>query len=366
MFIKSIYLANFRNYDNLKVDLQNGINIIVGENGQGKTNLLEAIYVLGLTKSHRSFIDNNLIKEGSKKSIIQGIIEKDDIDTKYEIEIGTQKSLKIDNDSIKKITDYISNINIIIFYPDDLELIKGSPNLRRRYVNMELSQLQSNYMVVLNDYNKILKMRNDYLKQQYIDDSYLNILTNYLIEKATLITIMRNRFINHLNEIVEGIYENISSLKNFNIKYKTNLKFTKLEKEEIKNKYEHTFQSNIELEKKFKTTMFGPHKDDIEFYIGNYNLKTFGSQGQQRMAVLALKLAEIEIFKKYKSTVPILLLDDVFSELDDKKKNNLLKYISNNIQTIITTTDLNNIDDSIVNDSKVIEIVNGNIKAEVK
>lgn len=366
MFIKSIYLNNFRNYESLKVDFKNGINIIVGENGQGKTNLLEAIYVLGITKSHRSFIDNNLIKDGSKRAIIQGIIEKNNIDTKYEIELSSKKVLKIDQDQIKKITDYVSNINIIIFYPDDLELIKGSPNLRRRYINVELSQLQPNYMMILNEYNKILKMRNDYLKKSLIDDSYLKILTNYLIEKATLITIMRNRFINYLNESVSDIYENISLLKNFKLKYKPNIKITTFEKEEIKTKYENLFLSNVEIEKKLKTTMFGPHKDDFEFYIENYNLKLFGSQGQQRMAILTLKLAEIEIFKKYKETIPILLLDDVFSELDDKKKNNLLHYISNNIQTIITTTDLNNIDNSIVAQAKIIEITNGNIQAEVK
>ena len=217
MFIKSIYLNKFRNYDQLKIDFKNGINIIVGENGQGKTNLLESIYVLGLTKSHRSFIDNNLVKEGENKSIIQGIIEKENISTKYEIEIGNSKILKIDNDKIKKITDYISNINIIIFYPDDLEIIKGSPNLRRRYINLEISQLCSNYMTILNDYNKLLKMRNDYLKNNYIDDNYLNIITNYLIEKATQIILMRKKFIDRLNEIIPKIYEDISELSNIRI-----------------------------------------------------------------------------------------------------------------------------------------------------
>lgn len=362
MYIKSVYLNNFRNYENIKIDFCNGINIIVGDNGQGKTNLLESIYVLGLTKSHRSFIDNNLIKEEKKSAIIQGIIEKNSISTKYEIELGNNKLLKIDNDKVKKITDYVSNINIIIFYPDDLEIIKGSPNLRRRYINLELSQLYKNYMIVLNDYNKILKMRNDYLKQKEIDKSYLNILTNYLIEKATLIIIMRNKFINKINEFIPSIYENISGLSNFHLKYKTSLHYDDFNEETIKQKLVNTFKSQIDLEIKLKSTMFGPHKDDIEFYIDKYNVKSYGSQGQQRMAVLALKLAEIEIFKKYKETEPILLLDDVFSELDDKKKNNLLNYINENIQTIITTTDLNNINENIVEKAKIIEISNGNIK----
>ncbi len=362
MFIKSIYLNKFRNYDQLKIDFKNGINIIVGENGQGKTNLLESIYVLGLTKSHRSFIDNNLVKEGENKSIIQGIIEKENISTKYEIEIGNSKILKIDNDKIKKITDYISNINIIIFYPDDLEIIKGSPNLRRRYINLEISQLCSNYMTILNDYNKLLKMRNDYLKNNYIDNNYLNIITNYLIEKATQIILMRKKFIDRLNEIIPKIYEDISELSNFSIKYKCCIKIDEYNEKNIVEKLKNISEEIKNTEIKYKTTLFGPHKDDIEFYLNNYNLKLYGSQGQQRMAILSLKLAEIEIFKKYKNTLPILLLDDVFSELDDKKKNNLLNYINENIQTIITTTDINNINNDIVKKSNIIEIFNGNIK----
>ena len=362
MFIKSIYLNKFRNYDKLKIDFKNGINIIVGENGQGKTNLLESIYVLGLTKSHRSFIDNNLIKEGENKSVIQGIIEKENISTKYEIEIGNNKILKIDNDKIKTITDYISNINIIIFYPDDLEIIKGSPNLRRRYINLEISQLCSNYMIILNDYNKLLKMRNDYLKNNYIDDNYLNIITNYLIEKATQIIIMRKKFIDRLNEVVPKIYKNISEISNFSIKYKCCIKIEEFSEKNIMEKLKNVSKELKNSEFKYKTTLFGPHKDDIEFYLNKYNLKLYGSQGQQRMAILSLKLAEIEIFKKYKNTLPILLLDDVFSELDDKKKNNLLNYINENIQTIITTTDINNINDNIVKKSNIIEIFNGNLK----
>lgn len=362
MFIKSIYLNKFRNYDQLKIDFKNGINIIVGENGQGKTNLLESIYVLGLTKSHRSFIDNNLVKEGENKSIIQGLIEKENISTKYEIEIGNSKILKIDNDKIKKITDYISNINIIIFYPDDLEIIKGSPNLRRRYINLEISQLCSNYMTILNDYNKLLKMRNDYLKNNYIDNNYLNIITNYLIEKATQIILMRKKFIDRLNEIIPKIYEDISELSNFSIKYKCCIKIDEYNEKNIVEKLKNISEEIKNTEIKYKTTLFGPHKDDIEFYLNNYNLKLYGSQGQQRMAILSLKLAEIEIFKKYKNTLPILLLDDVFSELDDKKKNNLLNYINENIQTIITTTDINNINNDIVKKSNIIEIFNGNIK----
>lgn len=361
MYIKNIILKNFRNYDNFKVDFINGINIIHGDNGQGKTNLLESIYVLGLTKSHRSFIDNHLIKKGEQLSSIEGTVCKNNIDTKYEIEISKNKILKIDKDIIKKSSDYISNINIIIFYPDDLELIKGSPSNRRRFLNLEIAQLYSNYIVILADYNKILKMRNDYIKKFGVnyDKSYLKILTDYLIEKAIIIYKLRKKFVDKMNDLVGKIFFDISTLDDFYIKYKTSYKFETFETEYLRQTLTKLYEDNIGTDIKYKSTCLGPHKDDLEFYIGKSNIKLYGSQGQQRMAVLALKLAEIEIFRTYRKENPILLLDDVFSELDDIKKNNLLNYIKNDIQTIITTTDLNNISKNIINNSKIIKIKDG-------
>ena len=363
MYLKSIFLKNFRNYNELELTLHPEINIIYGNNAQGKTNLLESIYVLGLTKSHRSFIDNNLIKKNEKYSRITGKLNRNNIDSKFEIILDKNKTLIIDEDIIKKSSDYISNINIIIFYPDDLDLIKGNPSIRRRFINLELSQLYSNYLVILNDYNKLLKMRNDYLKQIDIcfDSSYFEILTNYLIDKAIIIYKMRNKFINKLNSYTEKIYKDISTIDKFHINYKTGLHIESFEPNELKKQLIQEYNNALENDKKYKTTTIGPHKDDLEFYIDKFNIKTYGSQGQQRMAVLAIKLAEIEIFKNYKQDTPILLLDDVFSELDDQKKNNLLKYIDSGIQTIITTTDLNNIDNDIINKSKLIQINNGNI-----
>ncbi|MDD3453269.1 MAG: DNA replication/repair protein RecF [Bacilli bacterium] len=361
MYIKDITLKNFRNYSDVKIEFKNKINIIYGDNAQGKTNLLESIYVLGLTKSHRSFIDNNLIKKNEKNSIICGNIVKQNISTKYEIELNKNKILKIDKDVIKKNHEYISNINIIIFYPDDLELIKGAPNVRRRFINLELSQLYSNYLVILNEYNKILKIRNDYLKNNIssIDKNYLEIITEFLIQKAVIIYRMREKFILKLNSSIEKIYFDISNIEKFNIKYNTINNIDDFNKENLFIKLKEIYNNSLEKDIKLKTTTFGPHKDDLEFYIGDYNIKLYGSQGQQRMAVLALKLAEIEIFKNYKNETPILLLDDVFSELDNFKKNNLLKYIDNNIQTIITTTDLNNISDKIIKNANLINIKEG-------
>lgn len=366
MYLKKIYLSKFRNYDELLLDLSPNMNIIYGENGEGKTNLLESIYVLALTKSHRSFIDGNLIQDSFNISQIKGIIENNEANT-YEIIIENQKNkvLKINNNVIKRVSDYISNINIIIFYPDDLELIKGSPNNRRRFINLEISQLNGNYLKLLNEYNKILKMRNDYIKLinqgEAVDMNYFQVITDYYIDRAILLYQYRNNFIDKLNEFAERIFFNISLLKNFHIYYKNSFNFKNYETENMKNIISKKVHNAYNLEIKMKSTLYGPHKDDLEFYIGTRNIKNYGSQGQQRMAVLATKLAEIEVFKEVKSTYPILLLDDVFSELDDEKKNNLLEYLHLNLQTIITTTDLNNIDEDIKKSAKLIHIHNGKI-----
>lgn len=364
MYIKDIKLNNFRNYSNLNLKFDKGINIIYGANAQGKTNLLEAIYVLALTKSHRSFIDNNLIKKECENSKILGNVVIHDMLSKFEVYLEPKKKkLKLDNDFIKKTGDYISKINIIIFYPEDLELIKGSPNIRRRFLNLELSQLNPTYYNILNDYNRLLKMRNDYIKSNFmhIDENYFSVLTSYLIDRTIQLMKMRKKFIDKINVYAENIFFHISGLHDFHLIYKP---FFEYEEDEVqmKNNLQELYQSYFEKEIKYKTTLIGPHRDDFEFCIDLMNLKNYGSQGQQRMAVLAVKLSEIEIFKSYKKDSPILLLDDVFSELDENKKNNLLKYITDDIQTIITTTDLIDIDPTIKKSSKLIEIEKGTIK----
>lgn len=366
MYLKNIKLCNFRNYDNLNLKLDKGLNIIYGNNGQGKTNLVESIYVLGMTKSHRSYIDNNLIKYNKNYFKINGSIYKDNIKTNLEIYFDEkEKKLNIDNKNINKVSKYVSNMNIIIFFPDDLNLIKGTPFDRRHFLNSEISQLSGDYLSILNDYNKLLKMRNDYLKKENIDDNYLNSITEYLIDKAIIIYKMRYKFISKLNEKVSFIYKELSNIDDFNINYKTSFKIEDYEKENLKKLLIKEYNKSLKKDKKNKVTQIGPHRDDLEFYIKGDNIKSIGSQGQQRMAVLAIKLSEINIIKDYKKAYPILLLDDVFSELDRHKKNNLLSYLNNDIQTIITTTDLNNISKKIRTCANLIKIEDGKIK-EVK
>ena len=365
MYIKKLKLHGFRNYKKLMFTLTKGINIIYGENAQGKTNLLESIYVLGLTKSHRSFIDNNLINNEGEYLTIEGIVNNKKIDNKLNVYIDNKtKVLKYNNNPVKKVSDYISLMNIIIFSPDDLEIIKGSPQVRRKYINLELSQLYSNYYILVNEYNKILKLRNEYLKKINkkisADKNYISILTGYLVDKSIMIYKLRNKYVNKINEYCTNIFKDIMKLEGFSIKYNKSIEFD-LNMPNLKEYLIEEYNKKLDYDIKFCSTSIGPHKDDIEFYLYDKNLKFYGSQGQQRVAVLALKLSEIEIFKKYKETTPILLLDDIFSELDDNKKNNLLKYISRDIQTIITTTDLNNLDPKLIKKSKLFNINNGNI-----
>ncbi len=366
MYIKSIKLQNFRNYETLSLDFHKGINIIYGKNAQGKTNLLESIYVLGITKSHRSSIDNYLIKDNKDFLNIKGTIKKTKFPIDLEFYLKNNKELKLDGEKINKISDYISNMNLIIFYPEDLEIIKGSPSIRRRFINLELSQLYSGYYNLLNDYNRLLKMRNDYLKKidkkDKYDENYLLVLNNYFVEKGVLIYKMRKKFINLLNEKSKIIFKNITGLDGFHIEYNSNISVDSDDKEILKNEFYKKLDKMFKSELKFKATLIGPHRDDFDCYLNDCNLKQYGSQGQQRVAVLSIKLAEIAVFKEYTGTTPILLLDDIFSELDSKKKNNLLKYIKNNIQTIITTTDLATINKKIIDKAKLIEIENGQIK----
>lgn len=358
MIIKKLNIKNFRNYDSFNISFNQKINIIYGENGVGKTNLLESIYLLALTKSHRSFLDNSLIKKNKDFSNIKGDFIINSILSKFEINLTENKKvIKKDNNEVKKLSDYLSNINIIIFYPDDLQIIKGSPNERRNFLDIELSQIFNNYIEVLIKYHKILKMRNNYLKNSIkFDNNYFDIVTDHLIDYALILTKLRKKFINKLNEKCSTIYEKLTGLKNFNIKYVSNYNNNE-EKEKIKEMYENIKSQEL----KYNVTLIGPQKDDLEFYIGEKNIKNFGSQGQQRMAVLALKLSELEIIKEIKNETPILLLDDVLSELDIEKQNKLLGFIKNNSQVIITTTDLKNIDEKILKKAKKIHIKDGKI-----
>lgn len=365
MYLKRINLKNYRNYSSLKISFNKGINIIYGNNAQGKTNLLESIYVLALTNTFRSVNDYDLIMKNRDFFKVEGLLKDSKLDTNLSITFDNKKKhMIIDNSEIGKVSNYISVMNTILFTPDDLDIIKGPPLVRRKYLNTELSQLYSNYYILVQEYDKILKMRNDYIKIGKIEKNYFDIITAFLIEKDIMIFKIRKKFIERINSYASEIFENITGLNGFKIVYKPNLDYEYYNYN--KNKILNVFKDKYDTEFKLLSTFYGIHKDDFDFYLNDLNLKSYGSQGQQRISVLTLKLSEIEIFKKWKFSTPILLLDDVFSEIDEIKNNNLLNYLSRDLQVIITAVSLKSFSSKILSKAKVFRIDNGKIKLEKK
>ncbi len=344
------------------------MNVFVGNNAQGKTNILEAITILALTKSHRVGNNPNLVQFNKKKCSIKGVIKKNQIITKLEVDIiDDQKKLIINNTNIKKVADYISNLNVIVFSPDDLDIIKGSPNIRRNLLNIQLSQLSKDYLNTYNQYNKLLKTRNEYLKVLFnnniADKDYLDIITDKLVEKAILIYQKRKEYIDYINVNINTYYKEISGMEGIKVIYTPNIDINNYDDESIRKALKHNFYKNYMKELNYGMTLYGPHRDDIIFELNDNDLKYYGSQGQQKIAVLAFKLAEINIFNNYCGTNPVLLLDDIFSELDIKKRNRLLKFINrDNLQSIITTTDLKNINKRYLENAEIYEVINGQIE----
>ena len=371
MKISKISLVNFRNYSNTNIMFGEGMNIFVGDNAQGKTNILESIIILALTKSHRIGVNPNIIMFQKKKCKILGVVKKDKLISKLEVVISDDdnKKLKVNGKDIRRVADYISYLTIIAFTPDDLEIVKGSTNIRRNLLNIQLSQLSKDYLNSYNEYNKLLKTRNEYLKVLFqnsiADKSYLDILTDKLIDKAILIYQKRKEYIDFINLNIDKYYKDISLESGLYIEYIPNISINDFQYETIRKSLKHTFKKYYLKELNYGMTIYGPHRDDLCFKLNDKDLKLYGSQGQQRLAIISFKLAEISIFKEYCNTKPVLLLDDIFSELDVKKRNKLLKIINNSeIQSVLTTTDLKSIQKKYLGDASVFHVKNGIIIKE--
>lgn len=367
MIISKISLINFRNFKKITIDFDKKLNLLVGKNAQGKTNILESIYFLALTKTFRDSYDENLINFNSTSYKINGKIKQENLINNFSIQYyKDKKKVFINNTEIKRISDYISNINVIIFYPDDINFIKDTPSLRRKIINIEISQLFNKYTDICNKYNKILKIRNEYLKKLYINNlsdlTYFNILTEKLILLASDIYMYRYNFINQINENLTNIYSNISLEGKIKLKYIPNINIERYDEITIKEILKKLYKDNYNKELSQGTTIYGPHRDDFIFYLDNKEMKLYASQGQQRIAMIAFKLAEIKIIQNQKKINPIVLIDDIFNEIDRKKKNNILKLIFGDYQIIITTTELKGINRKIINQSKIFEIKEGTIK----
>lgn len=357
MIIKSIELTNFRNYDSLSLEFDKGTNILYGDNAQGKTNVLEAIYLSSITKSHKGSKDQDIIKFGENEAHLRTYLEKDG-DT-YKVDMHLRKSgskvIAVNGQKLKKAAGLLGLLNVVFFSPEDLSIIKNGPSERRRFIDMELCQLDSFYLYNLNNYNKIVNQRNKLLKDIYTNYSLketLDIWDSQLISYGSKIIERRVAFINQLNEIIYDIHKKLSGEKEeILIKYEPNV---------LIEDFERSLKNNQEKDIKLKMTTVGPHRDDICIDVNGIDIRKFGSQGQQRTAALSLKLSEIELVKKITKDTPVLLLDDVLSELDSNRHKYLLDSIGN-IQTIITCTGL----DDFVNDrfeiNKVFKVSNGKI-----
>lgn len=355
MIIKSLELMNFRNYEFLDLKFSEGTNILYGDNAQGKTNVLEAIYLSATTKSHKGSKDRDIVKFDSEEAHIRTYIEKQEIEYKVDVHLRKNKSkgIAIDGQKIKKAADLLGLLNVVFFSPEDLSIIKNGPAERRRFVDMELCQLDNFYIYNLNHYNKIVNQRNKLLKDMYFKPELketLNIWDSQLVSFGSKIIERRRIFVDQLNEIIYDIHKKLSGDKEeLFIKYEPDVEI---------DDFARLMKSSQEKDIRLKQTSVGPHRDDFCFMVGNIDIRRFGSQGQQRTAALSLKLSEIELVKKIAKDTPVLLLDDVLSELDSSRQNYLLSSIGD-VQTIITCTGLDEFVNNRFEIDKVFKIVEG-------
>lgn len=361
MIIEKIKLKNYRNYDSLEIDLNKKLNIIIGKNAQGKTNILESIYVLSLTKSYLGVNDKNLIKLGNNYAILEANTILNSGPKKFKVLIKDNgKQVIINGNEVKKLSDYVSNLKVIIFSPENIRMIKEGPSVRRKFLNMEISQISIKYVKLLMNYNNIIRQKNEYLKLDNKNIDYLDVLNDEIAKLSVEIYLLRRKFLDNINTYIDRIYYEIMGMQGLRIRYISNIDYFENKKEMV-DKYREKLDKYLEKEMLYKISLIGPHRDDFIFVLNDKNIALYGSQGQLRSVILALKLSEIELFKKSSDDEPILLLDDIFSELDIDKKNNLIKYINDNIQTIITTTDINMIDEKLVKKASIFEIQNGKL-----
>ena len=334
MWIKKIKINNFRNYDKEEINLEKNINIFYGQNAQGKTNIIEAIFLCSLGKSFRAKKDNEMIKLNKENAIVEIEYEKSDRDGKIKIEIGNKKNIYLNGIKIKKLSELLGNLNVVIFTPDDINILKGGPQNRRRFLDIMISQLRPNYMHILNLYLKTIEQRNKYLRQikeEHKDENLLEIWDEKLAEYAIKIYEYRKEFIEKIIKKINIIHKNITNgEEQIELEYITEC--------DNKEKYLQLLKERRKLDIIKGFTTKGIHRDDFVIYINKKEIKIFGSQGQNRTAMLSLKLAELQVIYDEIGEYPILLLDDFMSELDRTRRKNFLENIEGT-QVIITGTE---------------------------
>ncbi|MBJ8350077.1 DNA replication/repair protein RecF [Streptococcus zalophi] len=361
MQLESLKLLNFRNYTNANLDFSPHLNVFVGKNAQGKTNLIEAIYFLSLTRSHRAKSDKELIAFSQNHLNVSGNVNR--LQGKLTLDISLSdkgRITKVNHLKQSKLSDYIGHLPVVLFAPEDLQLIKGSPSLRRKFIDIDLGQIKPLYLTDLSNYNHVLKQRNSYLKTTAkIDPVFLSVLDEQLITYGSQVIRQRLSFIKKLATKANQHHLQISNQQeHLSMSYQSSVKFT--DENTVEEAFRKQLKKQLDRDLFKKNTSIGPHRDDILFLINNIEAN-FGSQGQHRSLILSLKLAEIDLIKETINDYPILLLDDVMSELDNHRQLKLLENIHESVQTFITTTSLDHLH-QIPDDIQLFLIESGGIK----
>ena len=358
MIIKSLKLKDYRNYKILNMNFNPQINIIYGDNAQGKTNILEGVYLSGTTKSHRGTKDRDLIRFGQDEAHIETVIEKNGVPWQIDMHLkkNSPKGIAINKVPIRRASELFGLTNFVFFSPEDLNIIKNGPAERRRFMDLELSQLDKVYLSDLANYNRTLNQRNRLLKDAYYRDDILDTLDVWdmqLADYGSKVIKRREQFIKDINKIIKPIHRKLTeNSEEIEVVYKKSCN-----EDELYNKIIENRKKDIKL----KSTSAGPHRDDILFFNKDINIRTYGSQGQKRTVALSLKLAEIELVKSLINDTPVLLLDDVLSELDSDRQNHLLKSLDE-IQTVITCTGLDEFIENRFSINKVFQVTKGKIE----
>lgn len=360
MIIRSLKLKDYRNYELLNIELDKATNIFYGDNAQGKTNVLEAAYLSGTTKSHRGTKDRDLIRFGCEESHIETVIEKNGVPYQIDMHLkkNSPKGIAINKIPIRKASELFGLMNFVFFSPEDLNIIKNGPSERRRFMDLELSQLDKVYLRDLANYNRIVNQRNKLLKDAFYQPDLIDTLDIWdmqLITYGSKIIERRKKFMDEVNEMIYDIhYKLTGGRERIRLSYESGCGAFTLEQ---------ALARNRERDIRMKSTSVGPHRDDICFMAGDLDIRKFGSQGQQRTAALSLKLSEIELVKQIIRDTPVLLLDDVLSELDKHRQNYLLDSI-HDIQTLITCTGLDEFVNHRFSINKIFHVLDGHVSKE--
>lgn len=370
MRLNELQIKNYRNYETLSLHFNKNLVIFLGENAQGKTNILESIYVLAMTKSHRTSSEQELIRWETDGAYISGLVDRGRSTIPLELFLSKKgRKTKVNHIEQKKLSSYIGQLNVILFAPEDLSLVKGSPQVRRKFLDMEIGQIDPIYLYDLVQYQTVLKQRNQYLKQlaekKQTDEVYLDVLTEQLIDFGSKIILARQKFVQRLGYWANALHQKISQEKEvLQINYLSNIPATCQTLQDIQQHFSHSLAQVKERERFRQMTLVGPHRDDLDFLINDKDVQTFGSQGQQRTTALSVKLAEIDLMKEETGEYPVLLLDDVMSELDDSRQLHLLATIEGKVQTFLTTTTLDHVKDKMSVEAEIFYVEQGHIKGE--